>query len=73
MRQYQIVQREGELLVRIVTRVDYTDYRDVGNTGVKMPFKWTMSWLDGRNVYELTNVQPNARIDAAKFAKPAVR
>jgi photosynthetic reaction center cytochrome c subunit len=58
---------------RIVTRVDYSDYRDVGNTGVKMPFKWTMSWLDGRNVYALTNVQPNARIDAAKFAKPAVR
>jgi len=58
---------------RIVTRVDYSDYRDVGNTGVKMPFKWTMSWLDGRNVYTLTNVQPNVRIDAARFAKPAVR
>jgi len=58
---------------RIVTRVDYSDYRDVGNTGVKMPFKWTMSWLDGRNVYSLTNVQPNARIDAARFAKPAAR
>jgi len=56
---------------RIVTRVDYSDYRDVGNTGVKMPFKWTMSWLDGRNVYALTSVQPNPRIDAAKFAKPA--
>src|SRR5205085_2743662 len=55
---------------RIVTRVDYTDYREVGNTGVKMPFKWTMSWLDGRNVYALANVQPNARIDPAKFAKP---
>jgi hypothetical protein len=56
---------------RVVTRVDYSDYRDVGNTGVKMPFKWTMSWLDGRNVYALTNVQANPRIDAAKFAKPA--
>jgi photosynthetic reaction center cytochrome c subunit len=58
---------------RIVTRVDYSDYRDVGNTGVKIPFKWTMSWLDGRNVYALTTVQPNARIDAAKFAKPVVK
>jgi photosynthetic reaction center cytochrome c subunit len=58
---------------RIVTRVDYSDYRDVGNTGVKMPFKWTMSWLDGRNSYTLTNVQPNVRIDPSKFAKPAVR
>ncbi len=58
---------------RIVTRVDYSDYRDVGNTGVKMPFKWTMSWLDGRNVYSLTSVQPNARIEATRFAKPAAR
>ena len=58
---------------RIVTRVDYTDYREVGNTGVKMPFKWTMSWLDGRNVYSLMNVQANPRIDAARFAKPAAR
>ena len=58
---------------RLVTRIDYSDYRDVGTTGVKMPFKWTMSWLDGRNVYTLMNVQPNARIDAARFAKPAAR
>jgi len=58
---------------RIVTRVDFSDYRDAGNSGVKMPFKWTMSWLDGRNVYSLMSVQPNARIDAAKFAKPAAR
>jgi len=58
---------------RIVTRVDYSDYRDVGNTGVRMPFKWTMSWLDGRNVYALTSVQANARIDAAKFAKPVIK
>jgi hypothetical protein len=56
---------------RIVTRVDYSDYKDVGTTGVKMPFKWTSSWLDGRNVFTLATVQPNARIEAAKFAKPA--
>lgn len=58
---------------RIVTRVDYEDYREAGNSGVKIPFKWTMSWLDGRNVMTLNTVQPNARIDAAKFAKPAAR
>ncbi len=58
---------------RIVTRVDYSDYRDVGNTGVKMPFKWTVSWLDGRNAFALSNVQANPRIDAAKFAKPATK
>src|SRR5262245_23498299 len=54
---------------RLVTRVDYEDYREVA--GVKMPFHWTVSWLSGRSVFELSNVQPNVAIDAARFAKPA--
>jgi outer membrane lipoprotein-sorting protein len=54
---------------RIVTQVDYADYREV--SGVKMPFRWTVSWLDGRSTFELTDVQPNVQIDAAKFARPA--
>jgi len=53
---------------RIPTRVDYSDYRDVA--GVKMPFKFTATWLDGRENYELTEIQVNAALDAAKFAKP---
>ena len=68
------------LLVRLVrymdspvglspTQIDYADYREV--SGVQMPFRWTVSWLDGRATTELTDVQPNAPIDAAKFAKPA--
>ena len=56
---------------RIVTRVDYGDYRDVA-TG-KMPFKWTVSWLDGRSTFELSTVQPNVPIDSTRFAKPVVR
>lgn len=56
---------------RIPTRFDYSDYRDVD--GVKMPFKWTVTWLDGRESFELTDVQPNVVIDAAKFAKPPAR
>ncbi len=56
---------------RIPTRVDYSDYRDVA--GVKMPFKWTATWLDGRQTFELTDVQSNAAIDAAKFGKPPAR
>ena len=51
------------------TQVDYADYREVA--GVKLPFKWTVTWLDGRDVVELTDVQPNVKIDTAKFAKPA--
>jgi hypothetical protein len=53
---------------RIVTRVDYENYRDVA--GVKLPFKWTLSWLNGRSVFELESVQPNVAIDAARFARP---
>ena len=30
---------------RLPTQFDYSDYRDVA--GVKMPFKWKMTWLDG--------------------------
>ena len=54
---------------RISRQTDYSDYREVA--GVKMPFKWTDTWLDGRDVVELTDVQPNVNIDTAKFAKPA--
>jgi photosynthetic reaction center cytochrome c subunit len=49
--------------------VDYSDYREV--SGVKMPFKWTVTWVDGQSTTELSNVQPNAPVAAAKFAKPA--
>ena len=54
---------------RLVTRVDYSDYREVA--GVKMPFKWTVTWLDGRSTYELTSVQPNGAVEASRFTKPA--
>lgn len=53
---------------RLVTQYDYSDYREVA--GVKIPFKWTKTWLDGRENFELTEVQPNVAIDAAKFRKP---
>jgi len=51
------------------TQIDYDDYRDVA--GVKMPFRLTITWLDGRSTVALTEVQPNAPVDAAKFARPA--
>jgi hypothetical protein len=54
---------------RIVTRVDYSDYRDVA--GVKIPFKWTVQWLNGRSHFELTEAQPNTPIAAARFNRPA--
>jgi photosynthetic reaction center cytochrome c subunit len=53
---------------RIPTQLDYSDYRDVN--GIKFPFKYTFSWLDGRDSFQLTDVKTNVPIDAAKFAKP---
>ncbi len=54
---------------RLPTQIDYSEYRDVA--GVKMPFRWNILWLDGRETVELTEVRPNVPIDNAKFAKPA--
>jgi hypothetical protein len=54
---------------RIPTQIDYEDYREV--SGVKLPFRWTSTWTDGQAHTELSQVQTNVAIDAAKFAKPA--
>jgi photosynthetic reaction center cytochrome c subunit len=51
------------------TQIDYSDYRDVA--GVKLPFKWMVTWTDGQSTFEMNQVQPNVPIDAGKFAKPA--
>ena len=52
-------------------QIDYDDYRTVGTTGVKMPFKWRVLWQSGDSTVELADVQPNAAVDAARFARPA--
>jgi hypothetical protein len=49
-------------------QIDYSDYRDVA--GVKMPFKWIFMWQSGKDVVELSDVQPNVAIAAARFAPP---
>jgi hypothetical protein len=53
----------------VTTHVIYSDYRPVA--GVKMPFHWEVTWVDGQAKINLTSVQANAAIDASKFAKPA--
>jgi hypothetical protein len=71
---------EAGLLVRLVRwnrtaigtvpmQFDYSDYREVA--GVKMPFHTVLTWTDGRNITALTEVMPNARIEAARFGRPA--
>lgn len=54
---------------RMPTQVDYDDYRDVN--GIKLPFKYTFAWLDGRDSFQLKDVKLNQPIDAAKFGRPA--
>ena len=50
-------------------QIDYSDYRDVA--GVKIPFHTVVTWTDGQDTFELSNVQVNVPIDAGKFATPA--
>ena len=54
---------------RVPTQIDYSDYREV--SGVKMPFRWISTWTDGQATIELTEVQANVPIDAARLARPA--
>ena len=53
---------------RVPTQIDYADYREVA--GVKIPFRWTSTWTDGQSTIEITEIQANVPIDAAKFARP---
>ncbi|HEX4274096.1 MAG TPA: photosynthetic reaction center cytochrome c subunit family protein [Bryobacteraceae bacterium] len=58
---------------RVPTQIDYSDYRPIAGTGVKMAYKWIYGWVSGREEYALTDVQPNVPIDAAKFGRPVQR
>lgn len=65
----RMVRKSPSASGRVPTQYDYSDYREVA--GVMMPFEWTVSWVSGRDVFELSEVQPNVQIDAARFAMPA--
>jgi hypothetical protein len=54
---------------KLPVQTDYSDYRDVN--GVKMPFKFIQTGLDGRDTFELTQIRANANVEASRFAKPA--
>ncbi len=70
---------ESGLLVRMVRwnltpvgpvpiQVNYTDYRDVA--GVKTPFSWTFTQTHMEMTIQLSEVQPNVPVEAARFARP---
>jgi hypothetical protein len=50
--------------------VVYSDYRDVPGVGVKIPYTWQVTWTNGRGTYNITSLQPNTAIDAARFGRP---
>jgi photosynthetic reaction center cytochrome c subunit len=67
------------LLVRLVryaetpvgrnpTQIDYADYRDTD--GVKIPFRWTLSRINGRFTIQIADVKSNVPMDDTKFARP---
>jgi outer membrane lipoprotein-sorting protein len=71
---------ESGLLARVVrytntrigtvpTQVDYSDYREVA--GIRMPFRWKITWTGGQSSIELSEIQQNVAINDVKFAQPA--
>jgi outer membrane lipoprotein-sorting protein len=70
---------ESGLLVRVLLytsspvgtnprQIDLADYRDVN--GIKMPYRWVVTWTDGRSTTEVGEIQPNVTIEASRFARP---
>jgi hypothetical protein len=53
--------------------VVYSNYRDVPGVGVKIPYTWQVTWTNGRGTFNITALQPNVAIDAARFARPTPR
>jgi photosynthetic reaction center cytochrome c subunit len=54
---------------RVPTQIDFADYRDVN--GIKLPFRMTFAWLDGRDAIVLDEIRTNGPVDEAKFGRPA--
>jgi outer membrane lipoprotein-sorting protein len=70
---------ESGLLVRVLVytsspigvnprQIDLSDYRDVNS--IRMPYRWIMTWTDGRSTLEVGEIQPNVAIEASRFARP---
>jgi hypothetical protein len=65
----RLVRSTGSPVGRLPVQTDFSDFRDVA--GVKLPFKWTTTWLDGRANYEASEVEANVAVPAGRFARPA--
>jgi hypothetical protein len=67
----RMVRFGGTPIGRVPTQIDFSDYREVPGTGVKMPFRWNIGWLDGRDSIELKEIRPNVAVDPQVFARPS--
>jgi len=56
---------------RMPTQIDFGDYRDVA--GVKFPFEYKFTWLDGRYTAKLSKIETNVAIDATRFGRPQTK
>src|SRR5690242_10512036 len=66
----RVVRYTDSFVGRFPTQIDFSDYREV--SGVKIPFRWTVVWLDGQETFELTKIDVNVPIIKSRFAKPTV-
>ncbi len=65
--------RYSELPVgRIPAQFDFDDYRVVPGTGVKLPYKLTATWVDGRSTTRVSSVDVNPAIPDSRFVKPSL-
>lgn len=67
----RVVRYSPSPIGRMPTQIDYSDYRDV--SGVKFPFEYKFTWLDGRYTAKLNKIETNVSIDAAKFGRPTAK
>ena len=65
----RMVRFAGTPIGRAPTQVDFADYRDVPGAGIKMPYKWTFGWLDGRDTFTIKDIRVNVPVDPGVFAK----
>jgi hypothetical protein len=40
-------------------------------SGIKIPFKMVVTYTNGQGTIELSELQPNASVEAARFGQPA--
>lgn len=65
----RIIRYSKSPIGRFPTQIDLADYRDVD--GIKIPFRMTFAWLNGRDAIRLNQVRTNVPIDPEVFGKPA--